>query len=92
MNKFEGVISDRGSKYAVSGGPALCRRAIATAVVTTLSDRESQIADRSSPPVAEERLIGGQKVHFLEARGGTHEQMPFNKRQRYSERGSGRDN
>ncbi|MEN8657733.1 YigZ family protein [Marivita sp.] len=25
MNKFEGVISDRGSKYAVSGGPAASR-------------------------------------------------------------------
>lgn len=25
MNKFEGVISDRGSKYAVSGGPAATR-------------------------------------------------------------------
>ncbi|WP_439521376.1 YigZ family protein [Marivita sp.] len=27
MNKFEGVISDRGSKYAVSGGPAASREA-----------------------------------------------------------------
>ena len=25
MNQFEGVISDRGSKYAVSGGPAASR-------------------------------------------------------------------
>lgn len=28
MNKFEGVISDRGSKYAVSGGPADSRAAV----------------------------------------------------------------
>lgn len=27
MNRFEGVISDRGSKYAVSGGPAASREA-----------------------------------------------------------------
>ncbi|SHH98796.1 YigZ family protein [Marivita hallyeonensis] len=29
MKQFEGVISDRGSKYAVSGGPAADRDAVA---------------------------------------------------------------
>jgi len=28
MNKFESVISDRGSKYAVSGGPVIDRDAV----------------------------------------------------------------